>query len=110
MSPVTREQVRRAYSYTQVRLLAGSLLHNPAYADERLARIGLLLDEGRHVLAYVAGDAIETKQPVRPGEMAAATAAIVRRVVHRQASRNPLRRMGIAGGGRSAERRGGKEW
>src|SRR3546814_3478286 len=34
--------------------------------------------------------------------MAAATAEIVRRVVHRQASRNPLRRMGIAGGDTSS--------
>jgi len=113
MSPITADQVRHAHSYARVSLRASDLLENPAAVDVRLNTIRELLDAGRHVLAYVRngrhgsdgsdGAPAADRIAAAPGELAAATADFVGRVVRRQAQAGrPLRRLGIAGGDTSS--------
>jgi uncharacterized protein YgbK (DUF1537 family) len=101
LSPVTAQQVQAATSFERIPVGAAELLHadGAAAAAERIAHA---LRAGRHVLAWTAPD--DGRPDTRlAGEMAAASARFVRRLLERQArSGTPLRRVGIAGGDTSS--------
>jgi uncharacterized protein YgbK (DUF1537 family) len=102
MSPVTARQVARAECYQKIPLNGAGLLRDAAYVDTQLARIGALLNEGRHVLAYVEHVNGEASR-LDPGQLAFATADFIKRVVGERASNGtPLQRLGVAGGDTSS--------
>lgn len=102
LSPVTARQVRAAASYEPVWLQPRDLL-DAAAAQDACARIADRLAAGAHVLACTAPADGARADTARTGDMAAATAALVRRVLDACAARGaPLRRVGLAGGDTSS--------
>jgi uncharacterized protein YgbK (DUF1537 family) len=102
MSPVTAAQVSQADSYERIPLDSAELMAGSSYVRAQLGAIAALLDEGRHVLAYVAQSPLQGRG-VAPADLARATAGFVRQVVERQARyAAPLRRIGVAGGDTSS--------
>lgn len=91
LSPVTRRQIAAARSFEPMEATPQQLIGDPAGLAERVA--GLLRD-GRHTLLWTAAADAGTA----PGEVAAATAALVAAVLRAV----PVRRVGIAGGDTSS--------
>jgi uncharacterized protein YgbK (DUF1537 family) len=102
LSPVTARQVAAAQSYERV-ALSPHVLFDAAAADAAVAHISTLLGQQRHVLAYTAPADASSADTARAGDVAAASAGFVRRVLDTQiAQGTPLRRVGIAGGDTSS--------
>lgn len=102
MSPVTAKQVACADSYERIPLSSAGLLHDAEYAVVQLTRICALLDQQKHVLAYVE-NMDNQRSRVDPGQLALVTAGLVNNVVGKQAGNGrPLRRLGVAGGDTSS--------
>ena len=103
LSPVTAKQVRAATSFHHVALDANALMGEGAYTDEARTEICDALRRGRHVLAHVAPADRSEADTSQSSRLAQLTAGLVRSVVEqRSAARQPLRRIGIAGGDTSS--------
>jgi 3-oxoisoapionate kinase len=102
LSPVTARQVQAARSYELVRVAPGELL-DEASSARAAQRVLQAVRAGRHVLACTAPAQEGRADTSRAGEVAAATARFVRRLLHEQAASGaPLKRVGIAGGDTSS--------
>ena len=95
LSPVTRQQVARAEAYRQLAADPIRLLADPAYAEALAAEACALLRAGADVLVATE---LPAGNPPASGEVAAATARFLARVV----GAVPLRRIGVAGGDTSS--------
>jgi uncharacterized protein YgbK (DUF1537 family) len=97
LSPVTARQVEAARAYARVPLDAGRLIDgDAAYAAEITSTVTDLLNAGRHVLAYTA-DGSPTVPAARDA-LAPACGRLLRGILDRQ----PVSRLGIAGGDTSS--------
>ena len=101
LSPVTARQASAATSYIRLPLDAARLAGDPAYTETCAAQALAHLRAGRHVLAGTAleaGTEQSARQPANPHTVAAACAALLKRVL----AQMPLGRVGIAGGDTSS--------
>ncbi|WP_083897269.1 four-carbon acid sugar kinase family protein [Azospirillum sp. B506] len=98
LSPVTRQQVEAAESYTRIQADAAALCGERGYADALLRSVAASLTAGRHTLVWTAPAEAATADTAQAGRVAAATAEFVAAVLRRV----PLRRVGIAGGDTSS--------
>jgi uncharacterized protein YgbK (DUF1537 family) len=102
LSPVTARQVEASHAFRRIPLDAADLLDAGA-AEQAAARIAQALAAGHHVLACTAPLEGMRADTSRAGELAAAGARFVRRLLESQGRiGRPLRRVGIAGGDTSS--------
>ncbi|NML44314.1 four-carbon acid sugar kinase family protein [Ramlibacter sp. G-1-2-2] len=102
LSPVTARQVTATRSFERVALDASDLL-DPERAVAASARLAALLRAGRHVLACTAPAQAGSADSSRSGELAAASARLLRGLLLDLAARGMrLPRVGIAGGDTSS--------
>jgi 3-oxoisoapionate kinase len=102
LSPVTARQIGAASSYERVQVDAARLAkRDPAYIDELLADVIGRLRRGANVIAHTAR--LDGATPARSAdtsmrELAVACGAFLARLL----AKNPLRRVGVAGGDTSS--------
>ncbi len=105
LSPVTARQIVAAASYERVKVDAARLARRePAYLDELLADVAGRLGRGRHVIAHTAS--LEAGGAAAPGKSAGTSmrelAVACGEFLSRLLKKNPLRRVGVAGGDTSS--------
>ncbi len=98
LSPVTRRQVEHARSYEAVAGDAVRLIGDEAYRNGLLDDFAARLAAGRNVLFYTAPETAGAADTSLSAETAKATARLLAALLERQ----PLRRVGVAGGDTSS--------
>lgn len=102
LSPVTARQIAAATRYTRIAAHPQRWLAEPGYRAQLQAQVLTGLRAGQHVLLYT-GDSTDADVDTRAaGAAARLSAEFIANVVHAQAARTPLRRVGIAGGDTSS--------
>jgi uncharacterized protein YgbK (DUF1537 family) len=102
LSPVTAQQVAAAGSFERVAIDACELL-DPNRANGVATRLATSLHAGHNVLAYTAPARPGSADTSRAGDVARASAALLRGLLRDLAARGPrLQRVGIAGGDTSS--------
>jgi len=102
LSPVTARQIDAATRYRRIAAHPQRWLTQADYRAELLAQVLTGLQAGQNVLLYT-GDASEAAVDTSAAATAARLSAdFIAEVVHRQAERAPLGRVGIAGGDTSS--------
>ena len=102
LSPVTARQVRAAEHFHRIALVPDDLVDGTR-GDEARQRVAASLTQGRSTLVTTAPESPGDADTRRAGEVAAATARFVRRLLVEQAGRGrPVRRLGLAGGDTSS--------
>ncbi|RZJ24243.1 MAG: four-carbon acid sugar kinase family protein [Haliea sp.] len=98
LSPMTARQMKAATSFEQRLLDAARLATDSAYRAQMAVQIAALLGEGRHVLAATSSDSAAPDDQTDGRALAMACGDLLAQVLKRQ----PLRRLGIAGGDTSS--------
>lgn len=102
LSPVTARQIEAATAYQRIAAHPRRWLAEAAYREQLQAQVLAGLAAGQNVLLYTGDAAQASVDTTETGASARLSAEFIKDIVHAQARRQPLRRIGIAGGDTSS--------